>query len=147
MNQHRFRSSVLALCFLACAGLVLGCDWDKSTDSDQGLDSASLDAGAQHLGESMEVSDPESCRAACCNKPDCNLALVGYPADGGPQCQLVSCVVQDRDVCVLQPSTQFKVYRKTVKTERPHIVPLLGSLEPKTNETNNSKTTKPHSCC
>ncbi|XP_038548348.1 kunitz-type protease inhibitor 2 [Micropterus salmoides] len=145
MNQ-RFGASLLAALFLVCAVLAQDCDWDQSTDPDQGLDPASVDAGTVNLTRLADVSDPESCRAACCAEPDCDLALVGYPADGGPQCMLVSCVIRGQDVCVLEPSTQFKVYRKaTTETrteakedgESPHVVPLLGSLEPRTNMTNN----------
>ncbi|KAM7398772.1 hypothetical protein PAMP_018086 [Pampus punctatissimus] len=136
----------LAVCFLVWPGLAWDCDWDQSTDPDQDLDPSSLDAGALNLGRITEVSDPERCRAACCDEPDCDLALLGFPADGAPQCMLVSCG-RRRDACVLRPSTQFKVYRRQVKTEvrraaqdggeKPHILPLLGSWEPRSNETNN----------
>uniref|UniRef100_A0A3B4WW61 Serine peptidase inhibitor, Kunitz type, 2 n=1 Tax=Seriola lalandi dorsalis TaxID=1841481 RepID=A0A3B4WW61_SERLL len=142
MDKYRFRLSVLALYFLVWSGVALDCDWDQSIDPNQGLDLASLGVKVLQLGRLAEVKDPESCRAACCNEPNCDLALVGYPQDGGPQCLLVSCESQGRDVCVLQPSSQFKVYRRTVKREargeKPHIVPLHGSWEPRTNETNNS---------
>ncbi|XP_067451749.1 kunitz-type protease inhibitor 2 [Thunnus thynnus] len=142
----RLRFCILAVCFLVWPGLARDCDWDQSIDPDQDLDPASLAAGARNLGRIMEVSDPESCRAACCDEADCDLALLGFPADGAPQCALVSCGSR-RDSCVLQPSTQFKVYRKNVKPEprqaapeddeKPHIVPLLGSWEPRSNDTNN----------
>ncbi|XP_071352902.1 kunitz-type protease inhibitor 2 [Trachinotus anak] len=147
MRKHRFRLSLLALCFLFWSGLALDCDWDQSTDPDQGLDLETVGVKVLQLDRLAEVSDPDTCRAACCHQPDCDLALVGFPADGGPQCLLVSCESQGRDVCVLQPSSQFKVYRKKVKREargevedggeKPRIVPLLGSWEPRTNETNN----------
>ncbi|XP_022594186.1 papilin-like [Seriola dumerili] len=141
MNKYRLRLSVLALYFLVWSGVALDCDWDQSIDPDQGLDLASPGVKVLQLGQLVEVTDPESCRAACCNEPNCDLALVGYPQDSGPQCLLVSCESQGRDVCVLQPSSQFKVYRRRVKREargeKPHIVPLHGSWEPRTNETNN----------
>ncbi|XP_040902802.1 kunitz-type protease inhibitor 2 isoform X2 [Toxotes jaculatrix] len=140
-SKNMLRLCLLALYFLVWSGQALNCEWDQSIDPDQGLDPASADAGALHLDALAEVSDPESCRAACCDKPDCDLALVSYPADGAPRCLLVSCVSRGRDVCVLQPSSQFKVYRRKVKREasgeKPHVVPLLGSWEPKTNETTN----------
>ncbi|XP_070686059.1 kunitz-type protease inhibitor 2 [Pempheris klunzingeri] len=134
MDRHRV--SLLAVCVLLCAGAAVGCDWDPATDADQGLHPDSLDAGARYLNPAEQVSDPESCRAACCERPDCDVALVGYPADGGPQCLLVSCVVGDRDVCVLRPSSQFKAHRRRaegVRGERPHDVPLRGPEEPETN--------------
>lgn len=151
MRQKHFASSLLALCFLVCSGLGLNCDWEHSPGTDQSLHTASVNAGDFHMDDIPGVSDPESCRAACCDKPDCDMVLVGHPADGPPQCQLVKCLTQSRDACVFQPSTQLEVYRKKVKTEtrgeakeggEKHIVPLLGSVEPKTNETNNSKTRK-----
>ncbi|XP_010746297.2 kunitz-type protease inhibitor 2 isoform X1 [Larimichthys crocea] len=133
---------LLTVCFLVCSSLALECDWDQSTDQNQGLDPNSLVAGALHLDKNPEVSDAEGCRAACCKEPDCDLALVGLPADGGPQCLLVKCVIQDRDVCVLQPSEQFRIYRRKVHRagETSHIVPLMNAVEPKTetsNETSN----------
>ncbi|XP_041796172.1 kunitz-type protease inhibitor 2 [Chelmon rostratus] len=146
MRQKHFASSLLALCFLVCSGLGLNCDWEHSPGTDQSLHTASVNAGDFHMDDIPGVSDPESCRAACCDKPDCDMVLVGHPADGPPQCQLVKCLTQSRDACVFQPSTQLEVYRKKVKTEtrgeakeggEKHIVPLLGSVEPKTNETNN----------
>ncbi|TKS65319.1 Low-density lipoprotein receptor-related protein 11 [Collichthys lucidus] len=135
---------LLTVCFLVCSSLALECDWDQSTDQNQGLDPNSLAAGALPLDKNPEVSDAEGCRPACCKEPDCDLALVGLPADGGPQCLLVKCVIQDRDVCVLQPSEQFKIYRRKVHRagETSHIVPLMNAVEPKTetnNETSNGK--------
>lgn len=140
---------LLALCCLLISGLAADCDWDKSVKEDQGLDASSLLGGAKQLGEFRAVSDPESCRAACCAEPRCDLALVGLPADGRPQCLLVSCGSGGENTCVLQPSSQFKVYRKTRPAEarregqdgaeKPRVVPLLGSWEPKSNDTNNGK--------
>lgn len=144
---------VLVLCVLARPGVSQDCAWDGSTSPGQGLDPASLDAGARSLGRITEVSDPESCRAACCDEPDCDLALVGFPADGAPQCELLSCGSR-RDACVLQPDTQFTVYRRTgprqarqapqEDEEKPHIVPLLGSWEPRSNDTNNGNSWSDH---
>lgn len=149
-----FSSSLLAVCFLVCTGLALDCEWDKSIEEDQGLDLISREAGLPHMDLITEAKDPERCQAACCDKSDCDLALVGFPMDGEPQCMLVKCWVHGRDVCAFEPSTQFKVYRKKVETESRgeatgggeslRIVPLLGSLEPRSNESNNSKTTPHH---
>ncbi|KAI9513680.1 hypothetical protein NQZ68_040578 [Dissostichus eleginoides] len=112
------------------------CDWDPDLNPDQqllsGPDPALL----------LEVSGPRACRAACCSDPDCDLALMGLPADGLPQCMLVRC----RDHCVFQPSSQFKVYRKKSLSlpgsqalepgERRRVVPLMEAGEPRSNETN-----------
>lgn len=123
---------LLALCSLLGSGLVLGlgCNWDRSTDPNQGLDPNYTSNGARDLGRS-EVPDPESCRTACCEDPDCDLALVGLPADGGRQCVLVNC---GDGACTLQPSTQFQVFRKTLR-----VVPLAESDQTRTDETNNGK--------
>ncbi|XP_076591980.1 kunitz-type protease inhibitor 2 [Chaetodon auriga] len=146
MKQRHFRCSLLAVCFLVCAGLALDCDWDQFPGTDQSLDTASVNPGTLHMDVIPGVSDPESCRAACCDKADCDMALLGHPADGPPQCLLVKCLTQNREDCVFQPRSQFEVYRKKVKTEtneeakeggERRIAPLLGPLEPKTNETNN----------
>ncbi|KAM8903653.1 kunitz-type protease inhibitor 2 [Spinachia spinachia] len=102
--------SILLVCVLVGTGVVLGCDWDRSVVPDQGL--SVIDDFIVDLNQISEVSDPESCRSKCCSEPDCDLALVRFPADGKPQCMLVKCIVQDQDVCVLEPATQSKVYRK-----------------------------------
>lgn len=142
MKKH-FRWTLLAVSVLVCSGLALNCDWEQSLGADQTLETASVNAGALHMDEVPEVSDPESCRAACCDKPDCDMAVVGHPADGPPQCLLVRCLTQSRDECVFQPRTQVDVYRKKVKAEsrgeatdggEKRIVPLLGALEPKSNK-------------
>nr|XP_046244147.1 kunitz-type protease inhibitor 2 [Scatophagus argus] len=141
MTCTRPGSSMVVVFFLIWSH-ALGCDWDQSIDPNQGVDPASLDAGLLQLDGISQASDPESCRAACCSSADCDLALVGYPMDGPPQCLLVKCWVQGRDVCVLKPSTQFKAYRKERQAqtetreggEEHHVVPLL---EQKSNETNN----------
>lgn len=77
------------------------------------LDPRSLDNGASsdHL---PYVSDSAICQAACCGKDDCHLAMMATPADDGtPECFLVNCMKDGNDVCVLQPSNGFKVFRKT----------------------------------
>ncbi|CAL8352173.1 unnamed protein product [Lota lota] len=93
------------------------CDWDWEMDTAQGLDPRSLDAGARQLSVLSDVRDMEHCQKACCSETACQLAVIGTPADGTPECQLVSCLQDGRDVCLLQPSTQFKVYRKKTPVE------------------------------
>lgn len=142
MNCLRFRFGLLVLVW---PGLLLACDWDRSVDPKQGLDQTSLAAGARRLGSIPGVSDPEVCRAMCCDEPDCDLALLGFPADGNPQCLLVKCQSGGRDVCVLEPSNQFQVCgrRSAARREAPeggeklNIVPLLNSSDQKSNDTNN----------
>lgn len=138
MNGQTLRRSLLALCLLLCSGLAQECDWDLNVAPNQGLDLGA--PGIKLLPQPREGNSPESCKAACCAEPRCDLALVGYPADGEAQCMLVSCKRSGRDACVLQPSDQFTVYRRAEKDggEKPHIVALQG--EPRTNsEDNNSK--------
>ncbi|XP_073348886.1 kunitz-type protease inhibitor 2 [Pagrus major] len=141
MKMKRVRSSLVALCFLVCSGLALDCELDQV--SDHGLNMIFLESG--RLTE-KNVSDPQGCKAACCDQPDCDLALVGHPADGVPQCFLVDC--RHRNVCVLQENNQFSVYRKkgngeaggevTEGGETVHIAPLLElKEEPKDEESNN----------
>lgn len=145
MKRQSLSSSVLALCLLVCSGLAQHCDWDPSIEPDQALDLTYLKAG--DLESIAAVSDLDSCRAACCDKPGCDAVMMGFPMDGGPQCMLVRCLVQGRDVCVFQPSpepsTQFKVYRKKAKPDgrgeaeaggKTRIVPLLGPGEPRSND-------------
>ncbi|XP_059931843.1 kunitz-type protease inhibitor 2 isoform X1 [Gadus macrocephalus] len=93
------------------------CEWDWKIDAAQGLDPSSLDAGARKLSVLRDVHDMEHCQMACCAETACQLAMIGTPADGTPECQLVSCMQDGRDVCLLQPSTQFKVYRKKTQVE------------------------------
>lgn len=130
---------LLALCLLCCSGPVLGCDWDGSTDPNQGLDPSST---PRYLGRVPNVSDPEGCRAACCQNPECDLVLVGLPADGAAQCVLVSCWARGHDACTLQPSTQFQVFRKRAGPKDEgvlRVVPLLETHQTRTNDTNNGK--------
>uniref|UniRef100_UPI0037E8DA75 kunitz-type protease inhibitor 2 n=1 Tax=Semicossyphus pulcher TaxID=241346 RepID=UPI0037E8DA75 len=140
-----YTSSLWAVCFLVSSGLALDCDWDSTTDPGQGLDLAFLERGALDLDQAWKDLDTDACRNACCSASNCDLVLMNTPADGGvAQCLLVKCLIQERDVCVLQPSNRSRVYRKTGTRltwtqakkggERPHISPLLGSLEPKTNK-------------
>ena len=110
------------------------CEWDWAADAARGLDPRSLDAGARRLAVLRDVRDMESCQAACCAEPTCQLAMIGTPADGAPECLLVGCTMRDgRDACVLQPSTQFTVYRKKAtvvenSTDTPPSSPDAGAL-------------------
>lgn len=141
--------SLFAVCLLF-AGLARGCEWDQSVEENQGLDLTSEEPELPHTDLVSEAKTPESCQAACCNKPDCDLALVGFPMDGGPQCMLVRCWINDRDVCVITPNAQFKIYRKQVEREtrgkatdggeRLRAVPLVEAEEARSNDSNNSKT-------
>ncbi|XP_038153710.1 kunitz-type protease inhibitor 2 [Cyprinodon tularosa] len=138
-----FQAKLIALCFLLQTGLTQNCDWDQSTDPNQNLAPDALKAGARYLGHIQEVSDAETCRTACCQDSDCDLALIGLPMDGGMQCMLVSCGTGG---CSLQRSSQFQVYRKKsqnrAEQEEPaggdkiHVVPLMEAEEPKSNATN-----------
>ncbi|XP_062274553.1 kunitz-type protease inhibitor 2 [Scomber scombrus] len=133
---------VLSVCVLLCPGVAQDCSWDRSTEPRQSLDPASLRAGAVHLTGSSDVSDPDSCRASCCAEPACDLALVGFPMDGAPQCTLVSCG-KHRDACVLRPDTQFKVYRKKQESETSRDAPQAGEslhIEPLLGETRSNHT-------
>ncbi|CAB1347657.1 unnamed protein product [Coregonus sp. 'balchen'] len=110
-----------------------GCPWDVDTDPEQGLDPKSLEAGARHLAHLPEISDSKGCQDACCGNQDCQLALVGTPADGTPECFLVSCMKDGKDVCVLQSDTQFKVYRKKTqpKTTKVEVDALSEAVVPR----------------
>ncbi|KAI4886500.1 hypothetical protein NFI96_024866 [Prochilodus magdalenae] len=109
--------SVWAFTCLLCAAAVFaqqeGCVWDSNAEVNRGLDPQSLDAGATYAAHLTDVQDDGRCREECCGREDCQLALIGTPADGKPQCFLVNCMKEGKDVCVLSPSTQFRSYRKS----------------------------------
>ncbi|XP_077064713.1 kunitz-type protease inhibitor 2 isoform X2 [Siphateles boraxobius] len=110
MAQVRFTASIVGfLCFLS---VLNACEWDPDTAVEQGLDLSSFDNGAAYLAYLPEISDKEQCQNACCEREDCQIALIGTPADGSPECRLVNCLKDGKDVCVLTQSTQFQVYRK-----------------------------------
>ncbi|XP_026184488.1 kunitz-type protease inhibitor 2 [Mastacembelus armatus] len=152
MKKHGFGMSLLALCFLVWSGLALDCEWDQTVDPNQTLDLFSVGKGAQVLGDA-DVSDTEGCQAACCARSDCELAWISYPASGKLQCHLVSCTRQGQDGCDLQSSSEYKTYRKKVPNQnrpkaedpgnQPRIVPLMGSWEPRANETNDIRCRRP----
>ncbi|XP_060929822.1 kunitz-type protease inhibitor 2 [Limanda limanda] len=131
---------VLTLCVLLGPGLALNCTWDRSVDPDRVPDRVQDGDPGFRLGE-VEALDPERCREKCCSRPACDVAVVGLPMDGGPQCELWSCGNQDQDqnqdrpVCVFRRGSQFQVFHKQVKKvqsspEKLHIVPLLSSGDP-----------------
>ncbi|KAL0174120.1 hypothetical protein M9458_030088, partial [Cirrhinus mrigala] len=97
------------VCFTATIVGFLYCLWDPDTKLEQGLDISSFDNGAAYLAHLPNISDAEQCQNACCEREDCQIALIGTPADGRPECILVSCMKDGKDVCVLTQSTQFKV--------------------------------------
>ncbi len=111
MAQVCFTAAIVGL--LCCLSVLNACKWDPDTALEQGLDASSFDNGAAYLAHLPEITDSEQCQSACCERDDCQLALIGTPADSGrPECFLVSCVKDGKDVCVLTESTQFKVYRR-----------------------------------
>ncbi len=110
MAQVCFTASIVGL--LCCLSVLNACKWDPGTELEQGLDISSFDNGAAYLAHLPEITDAEQCQSACCERDDCQLALVGTPADGSPECFLVSCVKDGKDVCTLTESSQFKAYRR-----------------------------------
>ncbi|KAI2656123.1 Actinia tenebrosa protease inhibitor [Labeo rohita] len=112
MAQVCFTATIVG--FLYCLSVLNACNWDPDTKLEQGLDMSSFDNGAAYLAHLPDISDAEQCQNACCEREDCQIALIGTPADGKLQCILVSCMKDGKDVCVFTQSTQFKVYRKIV---------------------------------
>lgn len=109
---HVWIITVLSLwicCFSSGYTKEEACKWDL--ENERGLDPESFDDGANsvHL---PHISDSIGCQQACCRKGDCQLAMLGTPADGTAECFLVSCMKDGKDVCVLRHSSQFKVFRK-----------------------------------
>lgn len=117
------QSLLLTLCVLAWSGSAQLCEWDQTVDTEQSLDPVSLQSGASYLETELPVTDLALCREACCSRPACDLALVGYPQDGLPQCFLISCVIGGHDMCVLRPSFQFKVSKKVLNVKMSPEVP------------------------
>lgn len=119
MAQVRFIASIVG--FLCCLSVLNACKWDPETDAEQGLDISSFNDGAAYVAYLPEISDDEQCQNACCESDDCQIALIGTPADGRPECRLVNCLKDGKDVCVLTQSTQFKVYRKIRDTDEQEV--------------------------
>lgn len=100
----------LWICYISSASTTEEpCKWDMKDEF--GLHPQTFDDGASsvHL---PNISDSIGCQLACCRKRDCQLAMLGTPADGTTECFLVSCVKDGKDVCALRPNSQFKVFRK-----------------------------------
>lgn len=143
-----FRPSLLVACFLLCTGLPQNCENDLPVEEDKSLDFVSA-AGQVIMDQVENVSDPKSCWKRCCESPECDVALIGYPMDAQPQCMLINCDITGQDKCVFQPSAQFKIYRKNGIGESHgengnvlRVVPMMGSVEPKSNERNESNNGK-----
>lgn len=100
------------------AGLVLGQEECVFTELNQGLDPKSWDAGANYSAHLPNISDEQECREVCCAREDCQLALIETPADGSPQCSLVNCMKDGKDVCVLEARGHSKAYRKIQVSDR-----------------------------
>ncbi|XP_056139180.1 kunitz-type protease inhibitor 2 isoform X2 [Lampris incognitus] len=95
------------------------CDWQGAAEPNRGLDPRALEAGARHLLLLEEVTDMERCRQECCAHPECQVAMLAYPQDTGPQCILVGCQNQrGEDVCAFQPDEQSEISRIRTRTRQ-----------------------------
>ncbi|XP_063350484.1 kunitz-type protease inhibitor 2 [Pelmatolapia mariae] len=125
---------LLGLGLVLASGLAMDCSWNQSTNH-----VPDFEAGGARLLDNVLELDPKSCRARCCALPDCDLAVVGFPADGPTHCKLVGCG-DGHDACALRPSSQFDVYRKLV-AEKPDGEAQEGgqeeSIVPRSNGSNN----------
>ncbi|RVE65358.1 hypothetical protein OJAV_G00135040 [Oryzias javanicus] len=147
-KQTKFWFRGLLLWVLAVSCLGQDCEWDQSTDPEQGLDPISLELGARLL--ESEPGDAISCRAACCQDPACDLAQVLLREDGERQCVLVSCLGAQ---CVLRGDAQSLLFRKErggeAREDAPNpgdglrVQPLLGLSEPRSNDTNSTRCLQP----
>lgn len=116
MAQVWFTTSIVG--FLCCLSVLSACIWDPDTEINQGLDPKSFNDNAPYLTHLSEIMNVEQCQRACCEREDCQLALIGKTADGPQECNLVNCMKDGKDVCVLSPTTQFQVYRKIAETTK-----------------------------
>lgn len=115
--------------FLLGAGLVLGCEWDSSED--QGLDLAY----SPYLGDPVNVTDAEECKAACCSKEGCDAAMVGAPQDGALTCHLVTCRILGSDQCQLSQKLKSQVHRKRQEPRSESLLkPLFEEPKPEKKE-------------
>ncbi|XP_053503467.1 kunitz-type protease inhibitor 2 [Ictalurus furcatus] len=112
------RLFILAFVCLLGAGFVLGQEECVFTELNQGLDPKSWDAGANYSAHLPNISDEQECREVCCAREDCQLALIETPADGSPQCTLVNCMKDGKDVCVLEARGHSKAYLKIHFSDR-----------------------------
>ncbi|MCJ8740051.1 hypothetical protein PDJAM_G00054360 [Pangasius djambal] len=112
------RLFLLAFVCLSGAGLVLGQEGCVFTELNRGLNAKSWDAGANYSAHLADISDERECREVCCTREDCHLALIDTPADGSPQCFLINCMKDGKDVCVLEARDHSKAYLKTQLSDR-----------------------------
>lgn len=132
IKSSKFNEVMKLLWCLLTAGLALGCEWDNWED--QGLD---LDSHSPYLGNPTEVKDAEECKAACCLKRGCDVAMVGAPQDGPLQCYLVTCWILGSDQCQPLNSSQFQVHRRRQKhRSESNLRPLFGEPKPENKENN-----------
>ncbi|KAG7321931.1 hypothetical protein KOW79_014789 [Hemibagrus wyckioides] len=109
---------LLASICLFGTGIVLAQEGCSFTELNQGLALKSWDAGANLSAHLTDISDQSECKNACCSREDCQLAMITTPADGSPQCFLVNCMKDGKNVCVLEPSDHSKAYIKTQVSDR-----------------------------
>ena len=128
-------SSWLLLYFLVRTGSARTCDWVERNQT-------VVLASVAHMERVPAGDGPSGCQAACCGRPDCDVAWVGPPAPRGPpappgapgapaaQCVLVRC----RSGCTFEPSdrsTVFELRREEAPpTLGPRVEPLVGGSEP-----------------
>ncbi|XP_055022592.1 kunitz-type protease inhibitor 2 [Boleophthalmus pectinirostris] len=91
--------------------------------------------------ERARDSDPESCRARCCQRVHCSAFVLALPQDGPAQCFLLSC----DGACALKKdedrSGQFRVFAKTdarAPGNSLHAHPLMLDRGARTKDQNNS---------
>ncbi len=70
--------------------------------------------GATFLS-SPQVSGPDDCVLACCNDPNCNLALIEHGGDTKSMCFIFNCLYKQKKVCRFVRKRGFSNYvRKSV---------------------------------
>ncbi|KAK3560946.1 hypothetical protein QTP86_023136 [Hemibagrus guttatus] len=109
---------LLASICLFGTGIVLAQEGCVFTELNQDLDRKSWDAGANISAHLTDISDERECQNVCCTRQDCQLAMIITPADGSPQCFLVNCMKDGKNVCVFEPSNHSKAYFKTRVSDR-----------------------------
>ncbi|KAF7658211.1 hypothetical protein LDENG_00016360 [Lucifuga dentata] len=131
---------LLALCLLVWPGLGQECDWEYIVEDNQTFHP---DPSSVLLTRVVPVQYVEDCQKKCCAEAACHLAVLGFPQDGGPQCMMYNCQDLHRDVCVLHPNDQLKIYRKKVQAQpaelkkKLHVVQFIEqSWKRESNETN-----------
>ncbi|CAL1571279.1 unnamed protein product [Knipowitschia caucasica] len=91
-------------------------------------------ASATRLGD----SDPESCRAQCCARANCDAALLELSVNGSAQCFLLDC----DGACTLREDSQYRVYERTdvhTRENKTHIVPLMLATSTRTEDNNETQ--------